>query len=46
MGEIKLGELPVYRTPTSTKGNDIPPVPQVTACRTHGQIALTYVWCL
>lgn len=34
-------DLPVFRNGRTTEG--LPPVPEVIACRSEGQIAITYV---
>lgn len=38
-----LLDLPVYRQGRVKAGDNLPPVPQVVACRADGQVAITYV---
>lgn len=39
-------DLPVLAQRKSLEGEDLPAVPQVIACRTDGQVAITYVCCI
>lgn len=38
-----FSDLPVYRQGRVRSGDNLPPVPQVVACRADGQVAITYV---
>lgn len=38
-----FSDLPVYKQGHVRSGDNLPPVPQVVACRADGQVAITYV---